>query len=73
MDKNLKEIVLNAKIIALRDVQIALLKEKSEGYIVSDNVFETLRNIEDTYRGNVEDTFTSKEDEVIKDPNTKKY
>ncbi len=45
----MKEIILKAKILAIRDIEIALLKLGKEGFIVSDIVFEEIKKVEENY------------------------
>jgi hypothetical protein len=46
MNKTIENII---KKIAIRDIEIALKEAKIEGLIIPDDVFEIIKEVEDTY------------------------
>ena len=45
----MKELILKAKILAIRDIEIALLKSGNSWNIIPDVVFEEIKKVEESY------------------------
>lgn len=45
----MQDIIQKSKILAIRDIQIALYKASADGNIIPDIVFATIQNVEDIY------------------------
>lgn len=55
MNKNITKLI---QLNTLRDIEIKLLKLKQEGQIVTDNVFESISELEEEYKKKAEECDT---------------